>query len=117
MATNPNQANAAYNAQAVYEARAAHEARVYEAQAAYEAQVHQAQAAYDAQVNQAQAAYQAQLEAEQPIIIHTTANWFWQCHLVSTFLTPLSSVVDPRLFQTEKEVIHVTCPFTPVSWT
>lgn len=106
MATNPNQANMAYNSQAAYEAQLAHQAAVYQAQAAYEAQVYEAQAAYEAQVYEAQAvyeaceaqvAYEAQLEAQQPMIIHTNAHWFWQCHLVRSTPPPSSPVVDPRL--------------------
>lgn len=105
MVTNPNQANAAYNAQAAYEAQVAHEAAVNQAQVVYEAQVYEAQAAYEAQMYEAQAAYEAQLEAQQSGIIHTTANWFWQCHLVCYYPCSLFSVIDPRLFNLHKELL------------
>jgi len=89
MATNPDQANTAYNSQAAYKAQAA----AYPAQATYDAQVHEAQAAYQAQVDEVQATYEAQFGAQQPIIIHTTANWFWQCHLVRPSPFPSSCVL------------------------
>ncbi len=113
MSTNPNNANWAHNAQAAYQAQlahVAHEAAVHEAQAIHEAQQLEAQAAYEAQMYEAQVYY----EAQQPMIIHTTAHWFWQCHIVR----PISPSPSPHLPPSnptslpQKEGVHAREPAT-----